>query len=487
MARLRGWRGSAQELADLLTEVVPDLGLLERPPNVRTLRYWRTSGVLGRSAGRGFSEREALEAVATLVFRSRGMSLDAVGETLGRRTDAELYELVREAARSASSVAESGSGEIGVFAEAAVVLLAQGVISQHEAVRAGEIVRQGDAVPEELREAMRRLGRLYIEQGDEDKAASVHGVLDRCRLPLRRWGIAAFDGEEFGYADSVLIDPDLRVPTVECEDLARSLGQGSWGTENVVERQLHRKLRDALDPLGERADRAYTSVRAFLGSRSLATLDELYGYCDEQGLPLRLSELLAREFYGRVQEAWTVGGYARRCAHCGTLLRPLESARRRPSFRCPLPACRATNDTEVGDRLAADGAMVCGPEILTYWVNPAVDELRVYRAALRAGIPCELYPDGDLCDVAIGDHIGVDVKAYASPVTLAMKLNRSVGGLARYPRRVLAVPDYVVGRRPGYLEVLEDSLAGDAATSLEVMAVSGVLGLIEEVAGARRT
>lgn len=455
---------------------------MERPPSVRTIRYWRANGVLGRSAGRGFSEREALEALSTLVLRSRGMSLEAVGDALARRSDEELYEVVRDAARTTPPVAESrtGAGDIAGFAEAAVILLAQGALSQHEAVRAGGIVRQGDRVPEELREAMRRLGRLYIEQGGEDRAASVHGVIERCRIPLREWGLEALGGPGFGYSDSVLVDPDLRVPTVECEDIACSLGQGTWGANNVIERQLHGQLREALDALGEGADRAYTSVRAFLGRRSLATRDELYDYCDENGLPLRLSELLARDFYKRVPEAWAVGGYANRCAHCGTLLRPVANFRLYPHGRCPLPACRETNDTRVGDRLPADKAMVCRPEILTYWVNPAVDELRVYEAACEAGLTCELYPHGDLCDVAIGDGIGVDIKAYASPVTLAMKINRNMGGLASYDRRVLAVPDYVVGRRPGYLEVLEDSL--EDVASVEVMAVSGVLQLIEEVA-----
>jgi hypothetical protein len=121
---------------------------------------------------------------------------------------------------------------------------------------------------------------------------------------------------------------------------------------------------------------------------------------------------------------------------------------------------------------------------LSYWVNPAIDELRIYDAARANRVPSNLYPGEDRCNVSLEDSIVVDVKSYESPISLAMRLNmKGIGGLVDYERRILAVPDFIASR-PSYLDMLEDALETAEARSLEVMPVSRVLSLIEELARA---
>jgi len=134
--------------------------------------------------------------------------------------------------------------------------------------------------------------------------------------------------------------------------------------------------------------------------------------------------------------------------------------------------------TEIDEVLDPEDALVARSVILSYWVNPAIDELRIFDAALVAGLPAQLYPDGDRCDVRLNADIGVDVKTYASPITLAMTLNGSIGGLETYSRRIIAVPNGITEHHAQYLRTLRSALDTPAARSLEVMPVSGVLRLI---------
>jgi hypothetical protein len=107
-----------------------------------------------------------------------------------------------------------------------------------------------------------------------------------------------------------------------------------------------------------------------------------------------------------------------------------------------------------------------------YWTNPAIDELEVFDAAEKAGLDAELYPEGDRCDVSIGkDRVGIDVKCYTSPVSLAVRLNKGIGGLAGYRKRILAVPDSLIGR-PGYLDILKTTL--DDSSEASTVQIKGV-------------
>jgi hypothetical protein len=63
-----------------------------------------------------------------------------------------------------------------------------------------------------------------------------------------------------------------------------------------------------------------------------------------------------------------------------------------------------------------------------------------------------------------------------------MRLNRGIGGLINYQRRIVAVGDQLLTRNPSYLQTLRGNLdaRGDPST-LEVMSVSNVIRILSGV------
>ncbi|MGB7518091.1 MAG: hypothetical protein WA896_00500, partial [Spirulinaceae cyanobacterium] len=126
--------------------------------------------------------------------------------------------------------------------------------------------------------------------------------------------------------------------------------------------------------------------------------------------------------------------------------------------------------------------LVAKPQILVYWTAPAIDELAIFDQAQSVGLDTELYPKSDQCDVAINDlAVGIDAKSYRSPVLLASKLNRSIGGLIFYRQRIVAITDELIDDCPGYLSTLHSLLDKKSDTaSLQIMPVSSVIKNIQE-------
>lgn len=491
------WAGTAEELTEALARLINGLGLGIPAPTLRTIRLWRSKRLFSQPPGSEFGGRQLLEGIATAVLLRRGWSLAAIADLLPTQDDLTLTaRIVAEAEGDGGSWGAasetSGGGEsprrraLQDLADDGVVLLAQGILKQYDRILTGrEIVRQDDGLPPELQAAMCRLGRLHIEEGQPDRAACVHDVLDRARFPLgsEEWGLAAFRASEFRFGRVVLVDPELRVPTADCAAIAAI--SGGFGEDNVIENRLHAVLRDSAERLGgRRRHAAYTAMRELLARRSLISERELLLQLEERDLT-PLQELVIETFFHPVPDAWLIDGRAHRCAHCGTLMRPHVDTERYPEGRCPVRQCHGKRPAEVGERLDPDAGrlLVARPQILTYWTGPGIDELAIHDEAARLGLEAELYPESDLCDVAIGGReIGIDAKSYSSPVSLALRLNRSIGGLVQYRRRIIAVGDEIVTDDPDYLAVLRSSLdkRGDAAT-LEVKSVSSVLTMLRSL------
>lgn len=490
---LRQWRGTAESLAAQLRRTIPELGLSVAPPTVRTIRLWRSKRLLTQSPSRDFTFRQVLEALATAVLLMKGWTLAAIGELLPSLPDDVIAaQIAAEAAgrpvswvggaESAVTTARIASHRRNLedAAEEAVVLLAQGILRQYDRVLNDEIVRQDDGLPSELQGAMCRLGRLYIEEGSEDRAACVHDVLDRARYALGTdaWGIALLQKASFRFTQVVLIDPIFKVPTPDCSTIANMAG--SFGEDNLLEYRFHTRLREAAERCGRLRDQAYTAIRELLGRRSLISEREFASWLvDNRLTPLQQSVL--EEFFQPVPELWLIDGRAHRCGNCGSLMRPHFDKERFPDGRCPIRQCTGKYPPLVGDRLdPVLGLHVAKPQILMYWTGPAIDELAIYDDARRRGLEAELYPETDLCDVAIGGRaLGIDAKSYSSPVSLALRLNRGIGGLVNYRQRVVAIGDELIDLNPDYIATLRSCLdkRGDPAT-LEIMSVSSVIDML---------
>jgi hypothetical protein len=464
------WRGTAEELLKEVERILERSFPAIPAPSLRTIRLWRTKGVMSASGTRSFTGRQLLEAVAVLNLQGRGWSLAAIGDLLPRLDSAAVANRLSGDSDWGEGGNASGSRHTRAanFVELAAVLLAQGALKLYDRVLPRrEIVRQDDMLPTELHQAMCLIGRLYIEEGKPDRAGCVHDLLDRARLPLADWDLEAFRRDSFRFRDALLIDPDLRVPTQDALAVATS---GGWGMDDIIESQLHARLRELVDRLGPTRNAAYTSVREFVARRSLASESEIRDWFEDR--KISAIQGIVDDLYDHVPECWLISGRANRCAWCGTLLKPHPDVKRFPDGKCPLRQCSSKREPRAGERLDPSGLLVCRPQVLMYWTNPAIDELEVFDAAEKAGLDAELYPEGDRCDVSIGkDRVGIDVKCYTSPVSLAVRLNKGIGGLAGYRKRILAVPDSLIGR-PGYLDILKTTL--DDSSEASTVQIKGV-------------
>jgi REase associating with pPIWI_RE len=370
------------------------------------------------------------------------------------------------------------------LAEDAVVLLAQGILRQYTRTLNREIVRQDDGMPSELYRATCKLGRMYIEEGLPDRAACIHTVLERGRYSLDKWDLNIFRHPDFRFGQAILITPDLRVPTSDCAEIANS--RGTFGEDNAIEHRLYERLREATERLGSRRQhKAYTALRELFGRRSLIGEHQLLNYLVENDLT-SLQGMIVDTFFDSVPDIWLINGQAHRCAHCGTLMRPYPDRKLFPDGRCPIRQCLSheSSTAKVSEKLDQnqDRLLIAKPQILTYWTGPAIDELAIFDTAINHGLDAELYPESDLCDVAINNrNIGIDAKSYTSPVSLALRLNRSIGGLIYYRRRIIAVSDRLIEDNPYYLSTLQSTLdkKGDPAT-LEILSVSEITQLLRE-------
>ncbi|QTA84439.1 hypothetical protein [Desulfonema magnum] len=117
--------------------------------------------------------------------------------------------------------------------ETVLILLAQGLERQYDALKNNRsVVRQKQTdLDANLISALPRLSALYMCEGKEDKAASVHKLMEMATTPLKEWGIDYFAKADFPYQDVILIDPQTLAPTPESFELAAKSRRTRGGSE----------------------------------------------------------------------------------------------------------------------------------------------------------------------------------------------------------------------------------------------------------------
>ncbi|MGB3535618.1 MAG: hypothetical protein WBA13_19145 [Microcoleaceae cyanobacterium] len=481
---VKGWQGTAEDLCVQLKRKIEQLQLSIEPPTVRVIRSWRSRKLLSQPKGQKFGFRQILEGLVTLSLLEKGWTLVAITASLSSRNDLELEQqiLAETDSDQTTLLFKPKDNNHLAIAKDAIILLAQGILRQYTRVLTGiEIVRQNEHLPAELHVAMCKLGRLYLSEGKCDRAACLHDVLDYSRYPLnhQKWDLDIF--KQIEYHPVQLIDYDLRVPTAECAEIAKK--SRSFGEDNVIQSRLYSQLKTATERLGNRKkDQAYTCLRELIGRRSLIKEIELFDYLIDHNLtPLQKTII---EFFDPVSDTWLINGYALRCAHCGTLIRPHPHRDRYPQGYCPIHQCNSRYPPKVGERInpQQDNVLIAKPQILVYWTAPAIDELAIFDRAKTYGLEAQLYPNYDECDIAINHYeVGIDAKSYRSPVLLALKLNRSIGGLIHYRKRIIAITDEMIKNYPDYISTVYSLLDQKSDTnSLKIMSVSTVIQNIKE-------
>lgn len=347
--------------------------------------------------------------------------------------------------------------------------LAKCIIVQYQLVKKGDIV--GNLDPSKnmpLQQAMAHLGRLYLTEGKEDQAASVHHLLQLCMQPLAQWAPQVIASLE-PYREAILIDPDYCVPSEDCEAIAEEL-EGAH-LSDLIERQLHEQLTSALKKLGSDADWAYTTVREFIVRHPLATRVELAGLSQNPELTNEVIELV-RNLYRPVHAVYAHNGFVQRCSFCQALLDQ--------SGHCILAGCRQDHPHPQASNqyIQIEEAFIVHPEVLKFWVDPAREELRIYdnlRGLPHLQAKVKLYPHSDRCDISIGDDVGIDVKDYQDPVRLAYRLNSSIGGLSYYSTKILAIAQRRWSKV--YRDRLLEQLDRHSREVLQVMSVDQVISV----------
>ena len=358
------------------------------------------------------------------------------------------------------------------YARVTLDLLSQGIIEQYHRVSRGGIVGVvgrgvgGDEdTPTALHQAMTRLGRLYFEDGQEDRTASVHGLIKDCMTPLYSWAPRSVHSLQ-GCSDLVLVDPDYRVPSEDCETIVEQAP--GRRLEDLIERGLHARLKSSIAGLGSDTDAVYTAVREFIVRHPLAMDSELRGFRSRPEIPDDAIEFV-QSLYIPVHAHHSVDGAINRCYYCKA---PMDR-----KGNCLLGGCREDHPRpKQGQRVRTEEARVVQAEVLKYWVDPARDELRLFDHLRELGIDATLYPHSDRCDVGVAEYVGVDVKDYRSPISLARRLNRDVSGLTVYrDRRIVAIADRRVRSNSEYIARLRERLRPSIREEVEVLSVSSTM------------
>ena len=307
------------------------------------------------------------------------------------------------------------------------------------------------------RRAMSAISRACLVHGLPDYGAEVHELLSLCTRPLGDWlPIPTVNRAGLGY--TVLIHADDGIPSAEAEELAA----GFTGMTAAIEEQLFAKFVDVLNRHPEpHASTYYTKVREFVIRRPVCNLDDFKAGLTEE-VPARLWMLIQREFYEAMPTGWCIDGAVAICNHCGNAMK-----KGRAGLVCRTLACAALNPAQLSKSVSPATVMRVARGIRQYWVEPGIDELRLYDALAASGVTAELYPSRDRVDIAVGE-IGIDLKTYVSPETLGQKFRRSIGGLAFYRRRLLVIPDWHAETVPSYIDRLKRAMGRDDVTCLTV-------------------
>lgn len=270
----------------------------------------------------------------------------------------------------------------------------------------------------EDRKAMAMISRACLLHGLPDRGSEVHHLLRCCTLPLGEWlGVPEVMAQ--GLEFTKLIEGEDGIPTAEAEELAIDFGSITAG----LEEQLFMKFMEVLGRFPEAmANKYYTVVREMVVRHPVGNADAIK-YLSEE-LPYQVWVLLQQQFYEPVPEAWQINGAVKLCRACGNAMK-----QGRAGLVCRTAACCAITPATPGDDAKFSDLIRTTRGVHQYWIEPGLDEIRLFDTLTTMGLPAELYPFRDRVDIAVGD-IGMDLKAYASPEILGKKFNRSIGGLS---------------------------------------------------------
>lgn len=310
----------------------------------------------------------------------------------------------------------------------------------------------------EDRRAMSAVSRACLINALPDRAAEIHDLLTYCTQPLKVW-LPVPEVTKSGLDATVLIHAEEGIPTAEAEELAA----GFTGMTAGLEEQLFAKFMELIGRYPEAtANTYYTKAREFVVRNPVCHVDDIKQKLNND-LPSLIWIVIQQQFYESLPQSWaTQNGEVPICDHCGNAM-----VAGKAGLVCRTHACAALNSAKSSKAVPVATLLRVSRGIHQYWIEPGIDELRLYDALLAHGEAAELYPFRDRVDIAVEDT-GIDLKNYASPETLGTKFKRGIGGLAYYGQRWLVIPDWQVASVPSYLDRLRKAMDRDDVLCMTV-------------------
>ncbi|GAB1257124.1 hypothetical protein NBRC116494_16260 [Aurantivibrio plasticivorans] len=485
------WSGSQDGLVALVGELSPLLIPGDQPITKRTLIYYRGKGVISPANGKKYGYLHLAQCLAARKLISHGWTVSQLAQLIANVDEWTLTQVAYGEIEADAAIGLSASpaaqdlkpNELNDKAfnvtpdlplpELAVQMLAIGVCDSFNRVIDEHKIVNGNDIPFNLKRAMGLLGRLCIEEGKEDSFASIHDTLTLCKLPFNdaSWALSAFKDAHFELGSVNLIDQDHRCPTQDCVELA------SGGNEaNIKEQFSFELLTQLCSGFGTQKHRVYTSVRRFIGEKPVTTGREIAAHAKKHSMA-KIEQFLSREVYSPIGSHILIDERLYLCPKCGAPIRKVEEK----LGKCTIKQCPdyGKHIPLIDGRKPEADSLVLKPHLLSFWFGPSIDELAVYELArkLLPETEIQLYPESDACDISIdGYDIGIDVKSYSSPYLLANALNRTIGRLNRYTKKIIAVSDTSISRHRDYLATLKRYYNNEIP--IEFMSVSSVKNMI---------
>ncbi len=308
----------------------------------------------------------------------------------------------------------------------------------------------------EDRKAMSVLSRACMVNGLPDHGAEIHDLLYLCTQPLGEW-LKVPEVKKAGLEFTSFIHAEEGIPTAEAEELAAAFSGMTAG----IEEQLFAKFMEVIGRFPEEsANEYYTRTREFVVRHPVCDVEALKKGMGD--IPAVIWIVIQQQFYEPVPASWSVGDEVPICDHCGNAMRKGVAG-----LVCRTKACVAAHTAQSSHSIPASKLMRASRGIRQYWIEPGVDELRLFDALTSKGIAASLFPFRDRVDIAVGET-GIDLKTYVSPETLGAKFKRGIGGLAYYDHRWLVIPDWQADAIPSYMDRLNKAMGRNDVICLTV-------------------
>ena len=270
---------------------------------------------------------------------------------------------------------------------------------------------------------------------------------------------AVREGDTHFFGALAYVNDGLFVPTDECFELALCAENDVVGA--YQERKVYEFLRAGTQEqyvLGRKflIEHPILSWDAFIAART-GRYDFGQGSLSNSDLDW-IAELLEMAYEEAPCET-------RVCPTCGWTM-----ARRDMQVRCSSLACCDPVPDYEGLEKVPHGSCRLLRGVMHYIASPGKVEMLVAKKADELGLPFELWPRKDACDVLIalpdGTRLAIDAKAYGSPLRLAEKIkNDRTADVVGANEVIYVVPDDAEAKHPRYCAICNRVLPRDRGYS----------------------